>query len=210
MVAAEFALDPPTYALFVVAAATLIVTPGPDTLFVLSRGIDGRTAGLRAALGVTVGILFHTALVVVGVAAVYRALPGAERIVRVVGAIYLCYLGIDTLRSAGNGGSAAAEGGILEGFLVNALNPQVALFFLAFLPGFAAGRGGEAAGGPGSEAAIAVLGATYAVLTAVYLGGVAVAADGAADLLRAERTGRWLDRAAGGILLLLGVWLLTG
>nr|WP_122103981.1 LysE family translocator [Halobellus captivus] len=208
--AAGFALDPPTYALFVLAAVTLIVTPGPDTLFVLSRGIDGRTAGLRAALGVTVGILFHTALVVVGVAAVYRAVPGAERVVRVVGAVYLCYLGIDTLRSAGNERSAATDGGVREGFLVNALNPQVALFFLAFLPGFVAGGGGGTAFGSGSGAAIAVLGATYAVLTAVYLGGVAVAADGAAEILRAERTGRLLDRVAGGILLLLGVWLLVG
>lgn len=208
--AAGFALDPPTYALFVLAAATLIVTPGPDTLFVLSRGIDGRTAGLRAALGVTVGILFHTALVVVGVAAVYRAVPGAERVVRVVGAVYLCYLGIDTLRSAGNERSTATDGGVREGFLVNALNPQVALFFLAFLPGFVASGGGGTAFGSGSGAAIAVLGATYAVLTAVYLGGVAVAADGAAEILRAERTGRLLDRVAGGILLLLGVWLLVG
>ena len=205
MTGAALAVDPSTYALFVLAAATLVVTPGPDTLFVLSRGIAGRPAGLRAALGVTVGILFHTTLVAVGVAAVYRTVPGAERVVQVVGGIFLLYLGVDTLRSAGGDRSSPAGGGVREGFLVNALNPQVALFFLAFLPGFAAGS----AGGDGGTS-IAVLGATYAALTALYLGAVAVLADGAADLLRSERTGRWLDRVAGGILLLIGAWVLAG
>ncbi|QKY17164.1 LysE family translocator [Halorubrum sp. CBA1229] len=206
MTGAALAVDPSTYALFVLAAATLIVTPGPDTLFVLSRGIEDRRDGLRAALGVTTGILFHTALVAVGVAAVYRTVPGAERVVQLVGGLFLLYLGVDALRSAGGDRSSPAGGGVREGFLVNALNPQVALFFLAFLPGFAAGSAGGGAGGT----SIAVLGATYAALTACYLGVVAVVADGAADALRSERTGRWLDRVAGGILLLIGAWVLTG
>jgi len=206
MTDAALAVDPSTYVLFVLAAATLVVTPGPDTLYVLSRGIEDRTAGLRAALGVTTGILFHTALVAVGVAAIYRAVPGAERAVQVVGGLFLVYLGVDTLRSTESDGPSPAGGGVREGFLVNALNPQVALFFLAFLPGFAAGS----AGGDGGGTSIAVLGATYAALTACYLGVVAVVADGAADALRSERTGRWLDRVAGGILLLIGAWVLTG
>ena len=205
MTRAALAVDPSTYALFVLAAATLIATPGPDTLFVLSRGIEDRAAGLRAALGVTTGILFHTALVAVGVAAVYRTVPAAERAVQVLGGLFLVYLGVDTLRSAGGGRSSSAGGGVREGFLINALNPQVALFFLAFLPGFAA-RGGGGAGGT----SVAVLGATYAALTALYLGAVAVVADGAADALRSERTARWLDRVAGGILLLIGAWALIG
>jgi threonine/homoserine/homoserine lactone efflux protein len=192
-----FAVDPSTYVLFVLAAATLIVVPGPDTLFVLSRGLESRDAGLRAALGVTGGILFHTTLVVVGVAAVYRTVPGAEHVIQVAGALYLWYLGVDTLRAAGDDEPGAATGGVREGFLVNALNPQVALFFLAFLPGFAASAGGTGA----SETSLAVLGVTYAGLTATYLGGVAVVAD-------APRAGRWLDRVAGGLLLVLGGWVL--
>jgi len=206
MTGAAIAVDPSTYALFVLAAATLVVTPGPDTLYVLSRGIEDRTAGLRAALGVTTGILFHTALVAVGVAAIYRTVPGAERAVQLLGGLFLLYLGVDTLRSAESDRPSPTGGGVREGFLVNALNPQVALFFLAFLPGFAAGG----AGGDGGGTSVAVLGATYAALTALYLGGVAVVADGAADVLRSERTGRWLDRVAGGILLLIGAWALTG
>ena len=198
--------DVQTYALFVLAAATLIVIPGPDTLFVLSRGLESRDAGLRAALGVTGGILFHTSLVVVGVAAVYRTIPGAQRVIQVAGALYLWYLGVDTLRSAGDEEPTAATGGLREGFLVNALNPQVALFFLAFLPGFAASAGGTGA----NETSLAVLGVTYAGLTATYLGGVAVVADGAAGALRSPRAGRWLDWVAGGLLLALGGWVLLG
>ncbi|MFO8114664.1 MAG: LysE family translocator [Halorubrum sp.] len=205
MTGAALAVDPSTYALFVLAAATLIATPGPDTLFVLSRGIEDRRAGLRAALGVTTGILFHTALVAIGVAAVYRTVPGAERGVRVVGGLFLLYLGVDALRSAGTDRPSPAGSGVRDGFLVNALNPQVALFFLGFLPGFAAGSAGDDGG-----TSIAVLGATYATLTALYLGAVAVVADGATDALRSERTGRWLDRVAGGVLLLIGAWTLIG
>lgn len=191
--------DPSTYALFVLAAATLIVAPGPDTLFVISRGLEGREIGLRAAGGVTIGILFHTGLVVAGLAALYRSVPGAERAVTVVGGLYLCYLGIDSFRGAG-GSEPPDGGGLRQGFLVNALNPQVALFFLAFLPGFAAGGGGTT---------IAALGGTYAALTAIYLAAVALAADGAARVLRSEGTRVWLDRVAGTVLLGLGVWLLV-
>ncbi|GAB7090093.1 LysE family translocator [Halorubrum luteum] len=198
-VAASLLIEPSRYALFVLAAVALILTPGPDTLFVLARGLETRTQGVRAALGVTLGILFHTVLVTVGVAALYRSVPGAESVVRTAGAIYLCYLGVNTLWSAGDEETTVARGGVREGFTVNALNPQVALFFLAFLPGFVPPSGGSGT--------IAFLGATYAGLTALYLGGVAVAAGGAATLLQSERTGRALDRIAGTLLVALGVWL---
>ncbi len=201
-IAAGLPVTPSAYALFVLAAATLIATPGPDTLFVLSRAVEGRAGGLRAAAGVTVGILFHTALVVVGVATLYRTIPGARRVVRIAGAVYLCYLGVKTLRAAGTE-EPSTSGGLRQGFLVNALNPQVALFFLAFLPGFVSGGGGE-------TASLAFLGATYATLTAAYLGGVALLADGAAAYLRSDGVGRRLDRLSGAILIALGVWLLVG
>lgn len=195
-------VTPAAFAVFVLAAATLIATPGPDTLFVLSQAVEDRRVGLRAAAGVTVGILFHTALVVVGVAAVYRTVPGAREVVRVAGALYLCYLGVDALRSAGTE-EPTTDGGLRRGFLVNALNPQVALFFLAFLPGFVSGAGSDAS-------SLAFLGVTYAALTAMYLGGVALLADGVAGYLRSDGVSRRLDRIAGLILIALGAWVLVG
>ena len=214
--------DPTTYALFLAAAVALILTPDPDTLFVLSRSVEDRGVGVRAALGVAVGVLFHTLAATLGLAVVYRTVPGAAQVVRYVGGAYLVYLGVTTLRGAagdgagGGGGDVAgdgaddsagdvtsdpnaATGGFHEGFLVNALNPQVALFFLAFLPGFVSG--------PSATAQMGLLGATYSAITAGYLVAVAVAADAAAALVRSPATGRRIDRVAGVILVALGVWV---
>ncbi|GAB6879156.1 LysE family translocator [Halorubrum gandharaense] len=210
-----FLPDPATYALFVAAAVALILTPGPDTLFVLSQAVQSRGLGARAALGVAVGVLFHTLLATLGIAAVYRAVPGAATAVRLLGGAYLVYLGVTTLRDAGAGAARAGEGGAADsavqatggfrrGFLVNAANPQVALFFLAFLPGFAN------AGGLAGSVRMALLGATYAAITAVYLVGVAVLADAAARLVASPRTATWIDRVAGVVLVGMGLWLALG
>jgi len=220
--------DPTTYALFLAAAVALILTPGPDTLFVLSRSVEDRRVGVRAALGVAVGVLFHTLVATLGLAVVYRAVPGAAQVIRYVGGAYLVYLGVTTIRGAA--GDIASDGagdvagdsagdvagdsagdhaagvvatdGFREGFLVNALNPQVALFFLAFLPGFASG--------PAATAQMGLLGATYSAITAGYLVAVAVAADAAAALVRSPPTQRRVDRVAGIILVALGVWVVLG
>lgn len=205
--------DLATYLLFLSAAVALILAPGPDTLFVLSQGVQSRGLGVRAALGVAVGVLFHTALAALGVAAVYRAVPAAADAVRLLGGAYLVLLGAMTLRSAGEGavegdtggaatGAATATGGFRRGFLVNAANPQVALFFLALLPGFVEG--------PDRTLGMAVLGGTYAVLTAGYLAAVATAADAAASLVGARSTRVLLDRVAGLVLIGLGAWIALG
>ncbi len=217
--------DPAAYLLFLSAAVALILAPGPDTLFVLSQGVQSRGLGVRAALGVAGGVLFHTALAALGLAAVYRAVPAAADAVRLLGGAYLVLLGAATLRDAGGqsvgeetvgeetvGGAAttgddavetaaAATGGFRRGFLVNAANPQVALFFLALLPGFVEG--------PDRALGMAVLGGTYAVLTAGYLAAVATAADAAA-LAGARSTRRLLDRVAGAVLVGLGAWVAFG
>lgn len=204
--------DPATYLLFLSAAVALILAPGPDTLFVLSQGVQSRGLGVRAALGVAVGVLFHTALAVLGLAAVYRTVPAAADAVRLLGGAYLVLLGATTLRGAGDGSiesdgtvgnpAPAATGGFRRGFLVNAANPQVALFFLALLPGFV--------DGPDRALGMAVLGGTYAVLTAGYLAAVATAADAAAALVGARSTRRLLDRVAGVVLVGLGAWVALG
>lgn len=159
--------DATTLAFFLVAAVALILTPGQDTVYVLARGAgDGRRAGVLSALGVSTGILVHTVAAAVGLAALFRTVPEARTVVVVAGATYLAYLGITTLRGPSAAGAARETNGnpYLQGLTVNVLNPPVALFFLAFLPGFA----------PESAPALGMLllGALYAAITAVYLGGV--------------------------------------
>ena len=157
--------DATTLAVYLVAAVALILSPGPDTVYVLARGAgEGRRAGVLSALGVATGVLVHTVAAAVGLAALFRAVPEARTVVVAAGAAYLSYLGVRTLRNPKVDARETDGNPYLQGLTVNVLNPQVALFFLAFLPGFA----------PDSApaAGMVLLGALYAAITAAYLGGV--------------------------------------
>lgn len=190
----------PALLAFLAATVALVVTPGPDTAFVLAQSVGaGRTAGLRAAAGVNVGILVHTVLAALGLSALLRIAPTAYTVVKFAGATYLIYLGVQTLR--GEGGirvdAPTATGSFRQGLATNVLNPKVGLFFLAFLPQF----------GEGVE--LLPLGGLYATVGFAYLGGVALAC-GRARRLLVERTGvrTWLRRLSGGAMLALGGALL--
>jgi threonine/homoserine/homoserine lactone efflux protein len=197
---------PATYVAFCAAAVALILTPGPDTIYVLARGVGSRRAGVRSAFGIATGVLIHTAAATLGLAALLRTVPAAYRAVKYAGAVYLVYLGVQAIRNdafdtgtsgGGSGVGAAATGSFRRGVLVNVLNPKVALFFLAFLPGFAGS-------GPDAPARMALLGATYAGLTAVYLGVVAVASGRVGRALSSATRVHWLG---GGAMIVLGVAL---
>jgi len=183
------------FAAFVTAAAALVLAPGPDTVFVLSAGAaGGQRAGALAALGVSSGVLVHTALVAVGVAALLSTSPVAFAALKLCGGAYLCWLGARTLAGTGSLGS---EGEVSRpfaaGFVTNVLNPKVAVFFLAFLPQFVDDTG---------TTTVPVLGATYATLTAVYLVGVGATAGRARVLL--ESYAGVLRAASGVALVALG------
>jgi threonine/homoserine/homoserine lactone efflux protein len=202
MTGLAFGLQLPTVVAFSVAAIALILTPGPDTMYVLARGLDGRESGIKSAFGIATGVLFHTLLAALGVAALLRTVPEAAAAIQYVGAAYLVYLGLVALRDDEFDPSVdtSASGSFRRGVLVNALNPKVALFFLAFLPGFA-GAGGNA----GER--MALLGALYALLTAMYLSLVALGADRLGDTLAETRVSRALNYVGAGTMLLLGVVL---
>jgi threonine/homoserine/homoserine lactone efflux protein len=196
--------DAATYLAFCAAAVALILTPGPDTVYVLTRGMQGRSAGVRSALGISTGVLLHTAAATLGLAALLRAAPAAYRFVKYLGALYLVYLGVSAFRSGEFDPEVTTdpEGSFRRGVFVNALNPKVALFFLAFLPGFAGS-------GAGADVRMAVLGATYATLTAVYLGVVAVASGRIGRTLESSRLSSGLNWLGGGVMVALGVGLVV-
>jgi len=135
--------------LFITGAALLLVIPGPAVTYVVSRSIGhGRAAGLVSVLGIVAGTLCHVIAATLGLSALLVSSALAFQFVKYLGAAYLIYLGIKTLRSsdqqlltaAGSETSLARIFG--QGFLVNLLNPKTALFFLAFLPQFVdPGRG---------------------------------------------------------------------
>jgi threonine/homoserine/homoserine lactone efflux protein len=198
---------PGTLLTFVVAAVPLVLAPGPDTVFVVSRGLRSRRTGVAAALGVAVGVCLHTLAATAGLAALLAAAPEALSLVRTIGAAYLVYLAVDALRGgefavSADDDASTPRTGFRGGVLVNALNPKVALFFLAFLPTFAGT-------GPGSTTRMATLGVVYALLSALYLGVVAAAADRAGRALADARVRRGLDVVAAVAFVAFAVVLLV-
>lgn len=135
---------------YLAAIVVLMVTPGPDMMFVLANAARfGTRAGVVAALGVAAGEAVHVAAVVCGLAAVVSASPVLFTVIRWAGAAYLIVLGIRALRDAGTPLTAAPEqGGVgrafLRGLVTNLLNPKMILFSVAFLPQFVDPRAGNA------------------------------------------------------------------
>lgn len=163
----------PEIGLFIVAAALLTLAPGPDILYVLTRGVaQGRAAGIAAALGFASGCIFHTLLAALGIAALIRSSELAFDLVRYAGAAYLAWIGIQALRHRAAFSLQAASGvkGLAaiyrQSVLGNMMNPKVTLFFLAFLPQFVDAKAGHVGMQMGLLGAIFML-QTVAIFSAV-------------------------------------------
>lgn len=132
-----------TLTMFVVAALTLLLVPGPAVLYIVARSVDqGRKAGLVSVVGVGLGSMVHVAAAALGLSALLVQSAVAFRTVKYLGAAYLIYLGVRRLLGKGD---AEVEGDgpdrtmhrvFFQGIWVNILNPKTALFFFAFLPQF--------------------------------------------------------------------------
>lgn len=130
-------------ALFLSTTVVLLLIPGPAVLYIVAQSVEhGRRAGLAAVGGIHVGSCVHVAAATVGLSALLVSSAAAFSAVKLVGAAYLVYLGVQRLRGRGDGGSARVGrelrlGPIFrQGVVVNVLNPKTALFFFAFLPQF--------------------------------------------------------------------------
>jgi len=132
-----------TIALFLVAGLGLVIIPGPNIVYIVTRSVDqGRRAGLVSALGVEAATLIHVTAAALGLSALLLSSALAFTVVKYVGAAYLIILGIRTLlsRQSAHQETIADPKSLsrifFQGMLVNLLNPKTALFFLAFLPQF--------------------------------------------------------------------------
>ena len=137
------ALD--SLALYVVACVLLVLTPGPNLMYLISRTLcQGRTAGIVSLAGTTSGLLFYALAAAFGLTAVFVAVPLLFDVVRWAGAAYLLWLAWDAVRPRGSGGLFARRDlppiapRVLyrTGILTSILNPKVALFYLALFPQF--------------------------------------------------------------------------
>ena len=197
------------FILFFAASWILIITPGPDMIYVITRGISqGRKAGVISALGVTLGILVHTIFAAFGLAIILRTSALAFLAVKFAGAAYLIYLGVKTLKNKSEfvfkkdktkDGSRTI---FFQGILSNVLNPKIALFFLAFLPQFVNPEYGSAA------IQMIYLGLTFAFFGVLFLFLIGYFSGGIGSWL-SRRHGytakiRWIT---GSILIALGLRL---
>ena len=131
--------------LFALAALVMVLTPGPNMIYLVSRTLcQGREAGFTSLLGVAAGFLVHMLAAAIGVTAVFMAIPLAYELLKFLGAAYLLWLAWQAVRP--QGGSSPFEPRPLPpdsprrlfamGFLTNALNPKIAVFYLAVFPQF--------------------------------------------------------------------------
>jgi threonine/homoserine/homoserine lactone efflux protein len=132
------------YWLFVATGVLLNLTPGQDTLYILGRSIaQGRQIGVASALGISSGGVVHTLAAALGLSAVLATSASAFVALKVVGAVYLVYLGVRMLITRTSAAGSTDIAGLVnvwtafrQGMLTNVLNPKVALFFLALMPQF--------------------------------------------------------------------------
>ena len=130
---------------FLTASILLTFAPGPDIIYVLVQGMtNGKKYGIVTALGLVSGIIIHTSLVAFGISAIIKQSETIFLIIKLLGAGYLFYLARQVLKSdpkiTFSTGNTEDKQDFLSlykrGFLMNVLNPKVAIFFLAFFPGF--------------------------------------------------------------------------
>lgn len=136
-------MDLSTFLYFLVASVLLTIAPGPDIMYLLAKSLaDGARSGIALAFGLCTGLIFHTTLVIIGVAAVIQQSPTAFAVLKYAGAAYLLYLAWGAFHAQGDlklntvNKSASYCKLYRRGVIMNVLNPKVLLFFLAFLPQF--------------------------------------------------------------------------
>ncbi|MEU3713021.1 LysE family translocator [Streptomyces catenulae] len=204
---------------FTAVAALLTVSPGPDFAVVLRTALgSGRRAALCSAFGIAAGCFVWGLAGAVGLTAMLSASEAAYGALRVAGALYLMWLGVQALRAArrdrtapGEAAPAVAEGtadgagaagisplrAFRTGLLTNVLNPKVGVVYLSLLPQFIPH-------GAPVVATTLLLVAVHAVLGVVWLGTLACAVHRARAFFGRPRVRRRLDQATGGVLLALG------
>jgi RhtB (resistance to homoserine/threonine) family protein len=196
---------------FFSAALALNLSPGPDLIYILSRSIaHGRRVGLASVAGVCTGAFVHVVAASIGLSAVLATSATAFTIVKYVGAAYLIYLGVKSLRSAG-ATFVSANGTELDrslwrafrqGVLIDVLNPKVAVFFMAFLPQFVRPEHGR------EMLQLVMLGTLVICVAIVVEVSFVLAASKATIFFRANPTATvWLDRVLGSVLIGLGIRL---
>ena len=206
-------MESSTFLYFLTASILLTLAPGPDILYLLTKSLsDGAKAGIILACGLVSGIVFHTTLVMVGVAALIKSSATAMLLLKIFGAAYLLFLAFGAFKSARAGKKislARADKNFSSaalykrGVLMNVLNPKVLLFFLAFLPQFVD------LSKAGASLTILFLGVVFAVQALIIFSGVAFFAGRVRNLLlRKRNVGQLLNFVEAAVLAIIALTLI--
>ena len=204
-------MEPMVAELLVAAGMLVVITvaPGPDMAVVTRQVVTGgRGHGLRTATGIIVGLFMWGLLTAAGLSALLAASPTAFTVVTYAGAAYLVYLGIRALldsrravgEDVGGGEVHSPRGGNpwVTGFVTDALNPKIAVFYITLLPTLAPSA-------LPTQWGMALLVAAHLVLTALWLGGYVLVLDAAKHFFARPQVRRWMDRIMGSVLVVFGL-----
>lgn len=206
-------MDATMFTYFLTASILLTLAPGPDILYLLTKSLsDGARAGIILACGLVSGIVFHTLLVMLGVAALIKSSTTALLLLKVFGAAYLLFLAFGAFKSArankkislSHSGTQIPSAALYKrGVLMNVLNPKVLLFFLAFLPQFVD------LNSDGASLTIILLGVIFAIQALIIFSMVAIFAGRVRNLLlRKKNIGRVLNLIEAAVLTIIAVGLI--
>lgn len=198
------------YWLFVLSGVLLNITPGTDIIYVLSRAsVGGRKVGVVSALGICTGILIHTVLVSLGLSAILVSSDFLFNAMKIIGAMYLAFMGIknilskETMFQLGTEKTGNLSVVFRQGVLTNALNPKVAMFFLALLPQFVV------ADNPYGPVPFLILGFTFFTTSIIWCLILAYMASFVSGFLnKNEKISKFANKFTGVLYILLGLNIL--
>lgn len=197
----------PLFLAGLVVLALLTVSPGADMALVAKITFErGRSAALLATLGICSGLLVHATASALGLSVILATSAGAFTIVKLAGAAYLAYLGLQALRSSFRSDAVETPTArrranpFVQGVFSNVLNPKVAVFYLTFLPQFMS---------PGDNVLVRSLAfaLAHAVMGILWLSAYAYVLSRVSDVFQGAGVRRWLERVTGGVLIALGARL---
>lgn len=198
-----------TLIMFASASILLALAPGPDNLFVLTQSmLFGRSAGFKITLGLCTGLIFHTTVVSLGVAAIFQTSVIAFNTLKYIGAAYLLYLAYGAFKASSSklevkeSVKLSSWNLYRRGIIMNITNPKVSIFFMAFLPQFTDPAKGSI------TLQMFLLGFIFILATIVIFGSISQLAGAAGRLLsKSARVDRVLNILAGSVFAGLAVKL---
>ncbi len=199
------------YVGFILAGILLNVTPGADTIYIITRSVaQGKKAGLVSALGITTGGFCHTLLAALGLSVIVMTSAALFTLIKLLGAGYLVYIGVKMITQRAplladlsfNAEPLDVFKIYRQGVLTNVLNPKVALFFISFLPQFIRPEHAQ------RPLPFLILGGTFLTTGTIWCLFLAYSASAMTNTLRAKaHLGQWMQRASGTIFVGLGLQL---